>query len=117
MISGKVWGTTMPIFQTPFVKSFGLKIKAGGFSSEHRHRYRSNYFFIATGRLRVLTWMEKGKAPDVIELRPFESTCVPPGLWHKFEALEASIVVESYVGMEADNGDIERRTRGGLGKG
>jgi len=52
---------------------------------------------------------------DVTTLKEGQVSAVPPGLWHCFEALEDSEVIEMYQVLLHDP-DIERRTQGGMRK-
>ena len=55
----------------------------------------------------------RGDIPDEIILTGGMCTDVPPGVWHKFESLEDTDVIEIYW-VALDDNDIERRTTGGI---
>lgn len=108
---GKIWGSTALIFRNPFVQTHLLEICAGGYCSEHRHSRKTNHFFVISGRIRVLIWKDGG-APDVTELSEGQSTGIPPGVFHQFQGIEKSVVLEIYESASIEE-DIERRTTGG----
>lgn len=114
MIQGKTWGTTEEIFSTPDLSIHDLRIRAGGFCSEHRHRAKNNWFFVFDGHLEVTTWQQSGQA-DLTIVGPGQSTTVPAGTWHRFKALTDTRAIELYW-TELDPEDIERRTEGGPGQ-
>lgn len=114
MIEGKVWGETVEIYRTENVSVHALTIRAGGYSSRHSHRSKSNYFYVIDGAVTVRTWRgDHAALVDEITLRAGQSTMVRPGLLHQFDALEASRMIEIYfVGLEGP--DIDRLDVGGL---
>ena len=111
MKKGKVWGETLKIYQDSHVSVHLLRIFKGGYSSKHRHKHKQNYFVLISGKLEILTWMEK--TIDRTILFPNDVTSVPTGCWHKFLALEDSILLEFYL-AEPLSEDIERDGTGGL---
>ncbi len=108
MKQGKIWGTTEEIFSTGNVSVHVLHIEAGGFSSEHLHQAKSNHFYVVAGRIEV--W-QSNDMTDLTELGPGESTMILPGTWHKFRAVDPSIVIETYETRLSE--DIQRRSQGG----
>ena len=50
---------------------------------------------------------------DITFIRKHESCVIPPGLWHKFEAIEDTLAIEIYW-TEMDPQDIERDGCGGM---
>jgi len=112
-IQGKVWGETTCIFQTDTVSAHYLRIKEGGYCSDHQHRHKSNVFYVIRGKLKIT--INTGAGEDRTVLTDGQSTAVPPGLWHKFEALEDTECIEIYR-VFLQEPDIERRTIGGMRK-
>ena len=109
---GKVWGWTARIHANPFTETHLLEIKKGGFCSEHQHARKTNLFVVISGRIRVKIWND-GPTPDATELEAGQSPLVPPGVFHQFEGLEESVVLEIYESAPIDV-DIDRRTIGGM---
>jgi mannose-6-phosphate isomerase-like protein (cupin superfamily) len=66
---------------------------------------------VLRGKIKVTIF--NGDIPDEITLTSGMCTDVPPGVWHRFEALEDSDTIEIYWVVLDDN-DIERRTVGGI---
>lgn len=107
--TGKVWGWTMPLHQSQAAELQVLSIKAGSRCSMHRHACKKNLFYVFSGRLKVI--VEKDGLVDEVVLGPGEKTTVMPGLWHRFEAIEDTEILE-YYWVELDAGDIQRRDSG-----
>jgi len=108
---GKVWGETEEIFNNGIVSVNHLKIKKGGYCSEHSHKMKSNIFFIISGNLKLSIWKE-GDIKDDTVIWQGESSEVPPGVFHGFKALTDVDCLEIYEAKLRDE-DIERRTQGG----
>jgi mannose-6-phosphate isomerase-like protein (cupin superfamily) len=109
--SGKVWGETGEIFNNGIVSINHLKIKKGGYCSEHYHQKKSNTFFVVIGNLAIKIWKEGGLADETV-IWPGESTTVEPGVYHQFRALTDVECLEIYE-VELKDNDIFRRTHGG----
>jgi len=109
---GKVWGATTLICRTPHLTIHLLEIKAGGFSSEHRHAGKANLFYVLSGALEIKQWRDGNAEPDETCLGPDQATTVPAGIWHRFKALTDVRAIEICAAEAIDN-DIDRRTRGG----
>jgi hypothetical protein len=60
--------------------------------------------------MKITIWTPE--TTDITTLNQDEVTTVPTGLWHMFEALEDSVMLEFYL-AEPLAEDIERRTVGG----
>ena len=111
---GKVWGETTLLNSWGFNEVHFLRIDKGGFCSEHRHTGRTNYFYVISGQLKLSIWGEgqdKGME-DITILEAGQSTIIPLGVWHKFEALKDTLAIESYE-LKGAFSDIERRSVGG----
>lgn len=86
-------------------------MKAGGFSSEHKHERKTNHFYVISGLLEVRLWMGDGK-PDVTVVAAGQDTVVPIGVWHQFYSPVDTICLEVYEAAPVEE-DIVRRTAGG----
>lgn len=115
IIQGKVWGQTSPVFNKNNVEIHFMKIKKGGFCSKHLHRFKFNRFIVLEGKLKVTIWKDYGNAilDDVSILEGSHECTVPPGYYHKFEALEETRAIEIYW-VELSEDDIERSDHGGV---
>ena len=113
-MQGKIWGETTEFFKTDFISAHYLKIKAGGYCSEHRHNKKSNLFFVLSGYLEIQIWREKNQIDTTI-LGPGQMSEVPPEVYHKFAAHEDCECIEIYQ-VKLQDPDIERRDKGGLKK-
>lgn len=111
-IQSKFWGQTQCIFVGSFSETHFLRIKKGGFCSEHRHLNKWNRFFLISGKLRVIIYRPDGQDETILESGHF--TDVPPGNFHKFEAIENCECLEIYWVDNLDVTDIDRRTVGGI---
>lgn len=112
MKQGKVWGDTEELFNNGIISIHHLKIKKGGFCSEHSHRFKSNIFFVLSGNLKLSIWTSVDNEDDTV-IWQGESSEVPPGVYHKFTALTDVECLEIYE-VKLKGEDIERRTEGGL---
>jgi mannose-6-phosphate isomerase-like protein (cupin superfamily) len=110
-VYGKAWGTTQSLFELNGVEVNRLITFNAGFSSEHIHNQKWSRFFAISGKIRVVIFREDS-AKDTTILTSGMCTDVPPGVWHKFEVVEDSDVIEIYW-VVLEKSDIERRTIGG----
>ncbi len=117
MKHAKTWGSTRRVFAGAGCAVDVLDVRAGGFSSEHRHARKSNLFFILSGALTIHVWQPGpgGEIRDTTTVHAGESTTVPPGTWHQFRSPEDCRALEiSYIADEFPlDADIERRRSGG----
>ena len=121
MKQGKAWGTTQEIFNNGIVSINHLKIKEGGYCSEHRHAKKANMFFVISGELEIKIWKtgvrQGGMVPasefrDLTLLTAGEMTTIEPEIFHKFTAITDVECLEIYsTGLSED---IWRRTEGGI---
>ena len=112
MRQGKNWGYTTEIFRNSMVSAHHLEINKGGYCSEHCHEFKFNLFYVISGVLEVTIWRDE-KQTDVTVLGPGQSSAIPPGFYHKFEAINKTECIEIYQVLLLDP-DIERRAEGGL---
>jgi len=96
------------------VSAHYLNIKKGGYCSEHKHDHKYNVFFVISGLLKITIWRDEN-LKDTTILADNQTTAVPPGFWHSFEALKDTKAVEVYQVILEDP-DIERRSQGGVKK-
>ena len=115
---GKNWGYTTGFFRNAVVSAYHLEIRKGGYCSEHKHRHKYNLFYVLSGKLKIKIWREAEGYPsmpnivDVTILERGQISAVPPGFYHKFEALEDTECIEVYQVLLTEP-DIERRKPGG----
>ena len=107
----KIWGSTCKLFDLNNVEVHRIEVKSGGYCSEHRHKYKHNMFYVESGRLWIRKWLTSSQPVD-IAVEAGNKLSVPPGIVHRFEALEATVAYEIYW-AELDE-DIERLKPGGL---
>lgn len=108
---GKVWGVTKLIEGNASFEMHRLEIAQGGICSKHLHEHKWNGFFLERGLIKIRVWQNDYDLVDETILRPDDYTKVKPGLYHQFEALEKSIMFETYW-VEFDVEDIVRETVG-----
>lgn len=115
MIQGKVWGYTCPLFFKNNVELHFIKVKKGGYCSKHLHKYKYNQFIVFEGQLKVTIWKQYGIEilQDVTFVGKDQICIVPPGEFHKFEALEDTTALEVYW-VDLNQNDIVREDQGGL---
>lgn len=110
--SGKCWGETVDIETNPFVSFHRAVINHGFCCSRHDHSGRANLFFVESGRIRIRVYQPNGIEDETI-LAAGETTTVPAGLDHRFEALADSVVFELYWPRMMTEPDINRIDTGG----
>lgn len=112
-----MWGTTSALFQRPVFSIHLLNIKAGGYSSEHKHLRKMNHFYVVSGELEIRQWPDGGAIcpdePDRTVLRAGDSLTVPVGVWHQFRAVTDCVCLEVYEAAPVED-DIDRRSVGGV---
>ncbi len=114
MRQGKNWGYTTEFFRNAVVSAHHLEIKKDRYCSEHRHEHKYNVFYVISGKLKITIWRD-AMTLDVTVLERGQTSAVPPGFYHKFEALEDTNCIEIYQVLLIDP-DIERRTQGAIRK-
>jgi len=113
-IQGKVWGSTEMPFALNGTESHCIRIKQGGYCSNHSHKTKWNRFFVISGKLKIVQCFDSGVDRDITIMVQGDVTDVPPGVRHTFEALEPTLAMEFYW-SPLDSDDIDRRgTVGGI---
>lgn len=111
----KPWGRVAHAPVSPCCIISYLETKAGGFSSIHLHRSKSNLFIVITGIIRVRCF---GVNESEIILEAGDTAAINAGIYHCFEVIESGLVVEVYcpkvVGTSIDLNDIVRLNQGGF---
>ena len=111
ILSGKVWGTSRLLFSANNVEIHRIAVAQYGICSKHRHRHKSNAFYVESGRLAIDVWKHDYPLVDRTVLEPGDYTVIAPGEFHRFQALEDAVAYEIYF-VELDSADIERETVG-----
>ena len=113
MKSGKVWGETELILQTPFVEFHRIWVHEDGYCSTHKHEYKWNMFYVTSGELEIHIHKNDYDLIDSTILKHGEWTTVKPGEFHSFEAEKDTLAFELYY-PEPLSEDIIRKTVGGM---
>jgi len=117
MKEGKIWGETSEIYANQYLSIHYLSLKSGGFCSIHAHQKKSNIFYLISGKVAVTKIIEflpnERVLGDRTELAAGESLRIEPRIYHQFEALEDSKLIEIYE-AQLDREDIDRRSHGGM---
>lgn len=111
-ITGKVWGNTSAIIQTPLVELHKINIKAGYKCSEHKHEHKWNGFYVISGTLEIHVRKNNYELTDVTVLRAGDFTTVRPGEYHWFSSITDCVALELYY-PEVLSEDIVRKSVGG----
>jgi len=112
-ITGKVWGDTSAIIQTPLVELHRINIKAGYKCSEHKHEHKWNGFYVISGTLEIHVRKNNYDLTDVTVLRAGDFTTVRPGEYHWFSSITDCVALELYY-PETLSEDIVRKSVGGI---
>ena len=111
-ITGKVWGDTSVLIQTPLVELHKINIKAGYKCSEHKHEHKWNGFYVISGTLEIHVRKNNYELTDVTVLRAGDFTTVRPGEFHWFSSITDCVALELYY-PEILSEDIVRKSVGG----
>lgn len=114
IVSGKVWGKTVSLFEKNNVEIHRIEILKDGICSMHRHKHKHNAFFVESGKLMIEVEKADYDLKDVTIIGPGQMASVPPGEFHRFIAMEDTVAYEIYW-VELSSKDIERRDVGKLG--
>jgi mannose-6-phosphate isomerase-like protein (cupin superfamily) len=112
--SGKIWGETFPLFCNIFVEFSRVFIKPHHHCSLHRHKHKSNLFYVISGKLVIEVHKNDYELVDVTTLEPGDLCTVKPGEFHVFRSLDEPVeALELYYPEPLSPDDIERRNCGG----
>jgi hypothetical protein len=128
----KPWGWNQPLWTQTYqrpdgtiaVRCRGVRafIKAGGFSSIHKHEHQQNWFYVSRGRLMLKTYVLDDGQPRQLGvpqwLEPDDHpVSFKPGVLHQFVANDGDVeAVEIYMastGADAVASDIIRFSENG----
>jgi mannose-6-phosphate isomerase-like protein (cupin superfamily) len=116
----KSWGWFRTLFRDDQVEIVEAEIVAGGYSSQHKHLYKSNTFQVITGELEVQTYPASLKPTKYVLTPTADSITIPAFVPHKFFAPQATRLIETYVasqrGRAIEPDDIVRFSDGGIRK-
>ena len=110
-IQGKFWGSTRCFFENSTSEVHYIEANKGGYCSRHYHQDKWNRFIVLEGKLKITIYKESDE--DVTVLTDGMFSDVPPGVEHRFEALENSKALEVYWVNDLDPKDIVRKDTGG----
>ena len=111
MVSGKTWGITQQIVKKPGLFEWHrIAVNKGHVCSKHKHKTKWNGFFVESGILKVSVWKPTGTL-DITLIGAGNYMEVPPGEYHRFEAVEDVVAYEIYWAQLEDH-DIERVEEG-----
>lgn len=110
----KPWGRTRCVFRDETHEVWHASIVAGGFSSRHYHTRKTNEFYVLSGRLLVKEFAAQYLAvPQRVYALPAGTRCaVADHVWHLFEAVEPTELIETYY-SHLKGEDIVRHDQGG----
>jgi dTDP-4-dehydrorhamnose 3,5-epimerase-like enzyme len=75
----------------------------------HMHKRQTDYFAVATGRVKFRLVHEDGKEEFfIVTENDHKTVVIPPGIWHNYMALEPSIMV-FYIDHKYDPADEFRK--------
>ena len=83
-ITGKVWGSTATIFETPTMALHRLVINQGFQCSHHAHAHKFNGFYVERGILEIHVAKNNYNLVDVTVLKAGDHMIVKPGEYHHF---------------------------------
>lgn len=113
----KAWGISVPLYKDQHIEVVKISVRRGGYSSQHKHLYKDNIFWVIRGRIIVIRYTNASPVENVLTPRDGMFS-VPAGIEHRFIALEDDTVVyELYCATEeheVESSDIIRRDQGGI---
>lgn len=110
---GKCWGVTELLQKTPTIEVHRLAIEPNSRCSMHKHLYKHNSFYVATGRLFIETEKNAYALTDVTELGPGDFTTVAPNEFHRFVTKDEGCTGIEFYFTEPLSEDIIRKDVGG----
>lgn len=111
--TSKVWGERWLLREDSTHATSVLHLIEGTRCSWHRHRAKFNLFVVISGHIQIVVQEQDEKRG--IEVLGGQTFTVPPGVYHEFQALADSVVVEEMF-VSYDEGDIVRLDSGGYVK-
>jgi mannose-6-phosphate isomerase-like protein (cupin superfamily) len=114
LMTGKVWGTTELLLQTPFIEIHKLVIEPRRRCSLHHHEHKWNAFYVSAGRLTIEVHKSTYDLIDRTELGPGQFTTVRPKELHRFISGETRVEAIEIYYPEALSEDIVRKDVGGI---
>jgi mannose-6-phosphate isomerase-like protein (cupin superfamily) len=114
MITGKIWGTTEVLLQTPTLEVHRLFIKPNMRCSLHMHRFKHNAFYVRTGQLYIDVHKNDYDLVDTTWLKEGDFTSVKPGEYHLFRSGPSDVQAIELYHLEPLSEDIVRKDCGGL---
>jgi L-fuculose-phosphate aldolase len=75
---------------------FSLKSGAGWYRGGHYHDYKTEYFYVISGKLRVQLVDMDTREEKVVHLHPGQRVILYPRCAHRFTAEEDAQVIEYY---------------------
>jgi len=115
-VQPKIWGKTRPVFANANCEVHHASIDPNTWCSRHFHQWKWNQFYVMSGELLVHYFdSEISTHPkNTYRVGAGEQFKVPPGQWHKFEAVGSPVeLIEVYWAEEVLAGDIIRADTGG----
>lgn len=112
MITGKIWGHTTLLLETPMISVHRLNILPWSRCSLHCHRYKCNAFFVVHGEIEIEVHKNDYPLVDHLLLTQGQLSIVRPCEYHLFRTFElAAEVIEIYY-PEPLSEDIIRQDHG-----
>ena len=112
-VQGKFWGSTRCFFVNESSEVHYIDANEGGYCSRHCHEQKWNRCIVLGGKLKVIIYREDGQDETILTEGMFSD--VPPGIDHKFEAIEDTQALEIYWIDGPNTTDIVRKDMGGMG--
>ena len=103
----KTWGEKWNLFQNDLCEVSILYLKPLQRCSWHRHKAKSNQFFVISGCVFIKTeW-------GIAEIREGQIFTIKPGEYHEFQTGDAPAILQEIMFVKYDEADIERLILGG----
>lgn len=116
-LTDKPWGKSHCVFNNGLFESHVIYVSKGGFCSQHYHEHKYNRFYVISGMLNVIEYLNKDDTTKVLEntitLEAMDFYDIKPGVLHKFHAITDVVACEIYWPFHS-NEDIIRKTTGGI---
>ena len=90
----KPWGSEDWLWNTRYCGK-KLHVAKGKTSEWVYHRVRDKVFYIEKGKVLLsYGWDENDASAATLTMTPDMAFHIPPGMWHKFQGLEESVILE-----------------------